>query len=97
MVGEDLAGPFSEALIHVVLKFLEHAKDATLIDRRRPIAEHVKNPSANLWIGIVGHLQKSIPNLGVVHFNFARTQSLNGFEPQFGVVVSAQFEQARNF
>ena len=78
---EYLAGPFSDALVRIVSKFLEHAKDATLIDRRRPVAEYVKNPTANLWIGIVGHLQESVPNLGVVHFNFARTQRPNRVEP----------------
>jgi hypothetical protein len=48
MVGEDRAGPFSEALIHVVLKLLDHAKDALLIDPWRPIAEHVKYPAPNV-------------------------------------------------
>lgn len=81
MAGQDLARSFSDALVRIVLKFLEDAKDAILIDRRRPIAEHVKNPTANLWIGIVGHLDESIPNLGVVDFNFARTQSPNRVEP----------------
>ena len=97
MGGQDFARPFSDALVRIVLKFIEHANDATLIDRRRPVAEHVKNPTANLWIGIVGHLEESIPNLRVVDLNFARTQSPNRLEPRFGVAVSAQFEQARNF
>jgi hypothetical protein len=48
MVGEDLAGPFSEALIRVVLKFLEYAKDALMIDPWRSIAEHVKYPTPNV-------------------------------------------------
>ena len=77
---QDLAGRFSDALVRIVLKFLEYAEDSRLIDRRRPIAEHVKNPTANLWIGIVGHLDESIPNLRIVDFDFARTQSPNRVE-----------------
>ena len=78
---QDLAGRFSDALVRIVLKLLEYAEDSRLIDRRRSIAEYVKNPTANLWIRIVGHLEESIPNLGVVDFNFARTQSPNRVEP----------------
>ena len=97
MGGEDLARRFSHALVCIVLKLLEHAKDTLLIDPWRPIAEHVKYPAPNVWIGVVGHLEESIPNLRIVELNFARAQSPNRFEPQFGIVVSAQFEQARNF
>jgi hypothetical protein len=95
--GQDLAGRFSDALILVVLELFEHAKDALLIDPWRPIAEYVKYPASNVGVGVAGHLQESIPNLRIVKLNFARTQSLNRFEPQFGIVVSAQFEQARYF
>ena len=63
MGGEDLAGRFSKALVRVVLKFLKYAQDARFIDPWRAIAEHVKYPAPNVGIRIVGHLQKSIPNL----------------------------------
>ena len=81
MRGEDFAGGFSQALVRVVLKLLEHAKDTRLIDPWRPIAEHVKDPAPNVRIRVVGHLQKPIPNLRIVNLNFARTQSLNRLEP----------------
>ena len=97
MCRKDLAGGFSQPLILVVLKLLEYAEDARLIDLWRPIAEHVKYPAPNVWVGVVSHLQKSIPNLRIVDLNFAGTQSLNSFEPQFGITVPAQFEQARYF
>ena len=60
---DDLAGGFSQSLILVVLKLLEYAEDARFIDLWRPVAEHVKYPASNVWVGVVGHLQKSIPNL----------------------------------
>jgi hypothetical protein len=63
MRRKDLAAGFSQPLILVVLKLLEYAEDARLIDPWRPIAEHVKYPAANVWVGVVSHLQKSIPNL----------------------------------
>jgi hypothetical protein len=95
MRRKDLAGGFSQPLILVVLKFLEYAEDARFIDLWRPIAEHVKYPAPNVWVRVVSHLQKSIPNLRVMDLNFTGTQSLNSFAPQFGVTVPAQFEQAR--
>ena len=94
---KDLAGGFSQPLVLVVLKLLEYAKDARLVDPWRAIAEHVKYPAPNVWVGVVSHLQKSIPNLRIVDLNLTGTQSLNSFETFFGVAVSAQFEQARNF
>jgi hypothetical protein len=63
MRRKDLPGGFSQPLILVVLKLLEYAKDARLIDPWRPIAEHVKYPAPNVRVRVVGHLQKSIPNL----------------------------------
>ena len=83
MRRKDLAGGFSQSLILVVLKLLEYAEDARFIDLWRPVAEHVKYPASNVWVGVVGHLQKSIPNLGIMDLNFTGTQSLNSFEPQF--------------
>ena len=81
MSGEDLAGTSFHALIRIVLKLLEDGEDARLVDRWGTVAKHVNNPAANVRIGIVSHLQKSMPNLRIVTLNFTRTQSLNSFEP----------------
>ena len=96
MSGERLAGRLSHPLIRIMLKLLEHAKDARLVDRWGTVAKHVNDPAANVRIGIVSHFQKSLPDPRIVTLNFARTQSLNSFAPQPVIVVSAQFEQARN-
>ena len=37
-----------------------------LVDRWRAVAKHVNNPAANVEIGIVSHLEESIPNLWIV-------------------------------
>jgi hypothetical protein len=63
MGGKHLSGGPSNALVRIVLKFLERAKYTRLIGRWRPIAKHVKNPPANVRIGVVSHFQESIPNL----------------------------------
>jgi hypothetical protein len=97
MSGERLARRRSHPLIRIMLKLLEHAKDARMVNRWGTVAQHVNNPAANMRIGVVSHFQKSLPNFRIVTLNFARAQSLNSFAPQPMVVVSAQFEQARNF
>ena len=97
MSGEDLAGRFSHPLVGIMLKLLKGGEYAGLVDRGRAVAKHMNNPTANPCIGIVGHLQEPIPNLRIVDLYFARTQRLNGLAPHFGIAVSAQFEQARNF
>jgi hypothetical protein len=63
MCRKNLARGFSQSLILVVLKLLEYAEDARFIYLWRPIAEYVKYPAPNVWVGVVCHLQKSIPNL----------------------------------
>jgi hypothetical protein len=97
MSCEDLAGPSFHALIRIVLKLLEDGEYASLVDRWGAVAKHVNNPAANVGIGVVSHFQKSLPNLWIVTLNFTRTQSLNGLAAHSVIVVSAQFEQARNF
>ena len=97
MSSEGLAGTSFHALIWIVPKLFEDGEDPRLVDRRRAIAQHVNDPSAHMRIGIVGHLEESIPNLRVVDFNLARTQRPNSFEPGLGIAVPAQLEQARNF
>jgi hypothetical protein len=97
MSDEGLAGWFFHALIRIVLKLLNDGKNAGLVDRWGAVAEHVNNPAPNVWIGVVSHFQESIPNLWIVTLNFTRAQSLNGLAPHSVIVVSAQFEQARDF
>ena len=97
MSGEGFAGRFSHPLVGIMLKLRKRGKYAHLVDRRRAVAKHMNNPPANPGIGIVGHLQEPIPNLWIVDLYFALTQSRNGLAPHFGIAVSAQFEQARNF
>ena len=97
MSSEDFARGLSHALVRINPELLEGAEYSRLVDRRRAISDHVNNRAANVWIRVVGHLQEAIPNLRIVDLYFARTQGLNGLAPQFGIAVSAQFEQARNF
>lgn len=97
MSSEDLAGRLSHQLVGIIAEFLKRAENASLVDRWRSIAKHVNNRAADVWIGVVGHLEEPIPNPRIMQLNFARTQSLNSFAPYFGIAVSAQFEQARNF
>lgn len=96
MSGEGLAGTSFHALIRIAPKLLKDGEDARLVDRRGTVAKHVNKPSAHVRIGIVGHLDESIPNLRIVDLNLTRTQSPHSFEPCFRIAVSAQFEQARN-
>jgi hypothetical protein len=63
MSGEDLAGSSFHALIRIVLKLLEDGDYARLIDRWGTVAKHMNNPAANVRIGVVSHLDESIPNL----------------------------------
>jgi len=63
MTGEDLAGPSFYALIRIVLKLLEDGDYARLVDRWGAVAKHVNNPPSYVRIGVVSHLEKSIPNL----------------------------------
>ena len=63
MSGQNLASPLSHALVCVTAELLKCAEYSSLIDCRRTIAEHMKNPAANVWISIVSHLQESLPNL----------------------------------
>ena len=97
MSGEDLAGLSFHALVGIVLKLLKNGKYARLVDRWGTVAKHMNDPAANVGIGVVSHFQKSLPNLRIVTLNFTRTQSLNGLAPHSVIVISAQFEQARNF
>jgi hypothetical protein len=97
MSGEGLAGASFHALIRIAPELLKDGEYARLVDRWGTVAKHMKNPPANVWVRIVGHLEESIPNLRIVDLNFARTQSSNSREPCFGVPVPAEFEQARNF
>jgi hypothetical protein len=97
MSGEDLAGPSFHVLIRIVLKLLKGGEYARLVDRWGTVAKHVNDPPPNVRIGVVSHFQKSLPNLWIVTLNFTRTQSLNRLAPHSVIVVSAQFEQARNF
>jgi hypothetical protein len=87
---EDLPGRPSNALIRVTLKILKRAEYPPLIGHWRAIAKHMQNPTSNVWIGVVGHLKESLPNLRIVDLNFTRTQSLNGFASDLRIVVSAQ-------
>jgi hypothetical protein len=57
----------------------------------------MNNRTANERVRVVGHIQEPLPNLRIVDLYFTRTQRLNGLAPHFGIAVSAQFEQARNF
>ena len=97
MSGEGLAGTSFHALIRITPKLLEDGEDARFVDRWRTVAKYVNNPSPHVRIGIVGHLEESIPNLRVVDLNLARTQCPDSFEPRLVIAVPAQFEQARNF
>jgi hypothetical protein len=56
MGSEDLAGRLSYALVCVIAEPLEYAEYPRLIDCRRAIANHMNNPAADVWIGVVGHL-----------------------------------------
>ena len=94
---EDPARRLSHPLVRIEPELLERAKYSSLIDRRRAIAEHMNNRTANERVRVVGHLQEPIPNLRIVDLYFTRTQRLNGLAPHFGIAVPAQFEQARNF
>lgn len=83
MSGEGLAGRFSHPLIWIMLKLLKGGEYARLVDRWGTVAKHMNNPAANVWIGVVSHLHKSLPNFWIVTLNFTRTQSLNSFAPYF--------------
>ena len=97
MSGEGLPGTSFHALIRIAPILLENGEYSRLVDRWGAVAKHVNNPQAHVRIRIVSHLEESIPNLRIVYLNLTRTQSSNSFEPCFGIAVSAQFEQARNF
>ena len=97
MSSEDLARRLSHPLVRINPQLLEDAKYSRLVDRWRAITKHVNDRAANVWIGVVGHFQEPIPNPWIVDLYFTWTQSMNGLAPNFGIAVSAQFEQARNF
>ena len=62
MSSEDPAGRLSYPLVRIIAKLLKDAEYAGLIDRWRSIAKHMNNRAANVWIGVVGHLQEPVPN-----------------------------------
>ena len=97
MSSEDPARRLAHPLVRIKPERLERAKYSGLVDRRRAVAKHMNNRTANERVRVVGHLQEPLPNLRIVDLYFARTQRLNGLAPHFGIAVSAQFEQARNF
>jgi len=97
MSSEDPARRLSHPLVGINSQLLEDAEYSRLIDRWRAITKHVNDRAANVWVGVVGHFQEPIPNQWIVDFYFTWTQRLNGLAPHFGIAVSAQFQQARNF
>ena len=97
MSSEDPARRLAHPLVRIKPELLERAEYSGLIDRRRAVAKHMNNRTANERVRVVGHIQEPLPNLRIVDLYFTRTQRLNGLAPHFGIAVSAQFEQARNF
>ena len=97
MSSEDPARRLAHPLVRIKPERLERAKYSGLIDRWRAVAKHMNNRTANERVRVVGHIKEPLPNLRIVDLYFTRTQRLNGLAPHFGIAVSAQFEQARNF
>ena len=63
MSGEGLAGTSFHALIWIAPKLFEDGDYARLVDRWGTVAKHVNNPAAHVRIGVVSHLEESIPDL----------------------------------
>src|SRR5262245_25256479 len=95
VVYEHLAYRAPNPVVGILIETLQHPHNFPLIENRRSIAEHMYGPATNRSIGIVGHLQYPLPDLGNVGFQFAWAERLERFAALAGARTVREFEPVR--
>ncbi len=97
VAGQDSAGPFSDAIVGVVIVAFEDLENLGTILRGRAVTQDVQHPAAHFRIGVAGHLKDSRPDFAVVGFQFAGAEHVKGFAPELRIGAAGQFEPFRYF
>lgn len=96
VVCEHLAYRAPNPVVGILIETLQHPHNFPLIENRRSIAEHMYGPATNRGIGVVGHLQYPLPDLGNVGFQFAWAERVERFAALARVRTVSEFKPVRD-
>jgi hypothetical protein len=96
VVCKHLAHRAPNTIVGVLVETLQHPHNFPLIENRRSIAKYMYRHETNRGLGVGGHLQNALPDLGNLGFQFAWAERPECFAalPRVGTV--SEFKPVRN-